>query len=80
MTNKNKSSELVTRGDLAIEFRLHTQELKESFKSYIDSILTKIDPILKEVMDAREEREIMNGRINNHDKRISKLERAGQVT
>ncbi|MBI3290188.1 hypothetical protein HYZ78_02240 [Candidatus Microgenomates bacterium] len=77
---------LSTKSELRAEIHLAVKELKESWREYIDSILTKIDPVLKEVLDAREERVIMNGMIDDlkettssHDKRISKLEHAHQA-
>ncbi|MFN4212651.1 MAG: hypothetical protein ACK4FL_01645 [Microgenomates group bacterium] len=68
-----------------IEFRLSQfkEEIIEMLRKFRDDIYTKIDPILQEVVTAREEREVSNHRIStldekleNHEVRITKLEKA----
>ncbi|KKQ95970.1 MAG: hypothetical protein UV74_C0013G0574 [Candidatus Woesebacteria bacterium GW2011_GWB1_43_14] len=61
------------------------QEIHEEFQTWKSEFFDKIDPILKEVLDNREERTITNHRLNkhkevlkNHNKRLHHLE-ASQV-
>ena len=58
-------------------------QIKTAFSELQDRLFTKIDPILKEVLANREERSIMNYKlekhsntINSHSKKIKKLEKA----
>ena len=57
------------RGDI----REDTNELMKKYKS---ELLTKIDPILKEVKDSREERTAQNHQISKNTDEIVKLKKA----
>lgn len=49
-------------------------EIKETVTSAMDKLYTRIDPILAEVKNARIDRELTSDRLEDHKKRIKKLE------
>lgn len=50
------------------------REIKETITSVMDKFYSRIDPLLREVEDAREDREITTAKLTNHERRIKKLE------
>ena|SRR3990167_4520811 len=47
---------------------------REEMRKWRDDFYTKIDPILKEVKDSREERAILSHQVSDNSDRIEKLE------
>ena len=50
------------------------ETLKETFAKFRSEFFEKIDPVLKEVLASREEREIISHRVSDHEDRITVLE------
>ncbi len=50
------------------------RRLNEQAKQYRDQILNTFDKYLKEVLDSRQERVLINGKLANHEDRLEKLE------
>lgn len=82
---KSKRDELVTKGYLTDEFAEFRagliDQLDLRYKKYFNKILTGQDGIMKELQDMREENaagtlhfERLDDKINNHEKRIKRLE------
>lgn len=82
-----QSSDLWERMGKSIQilFEMHTRTLLEhfdtTFSKFTDRILTTVDPLLKELETRQQEREVaadqhaqMRNKLNNHEKRIQKLE------
>lgn len=74
-------TERVLRAEIATSVSETKEELKEYVSQATDKILTRIDPVLKEVLASREERTIVAHQVSelrdqadNHEERIEKLE------
>ena len=52
------------------------EKLEEKLDAFKDDLYRKIDPVLKAVLDDRDEREILTDRVGDHEERIGKLELA----
>lgn len=50
------------------------RKLEEKLTKAMSTLYTRIDPILAEVEDSRVERGLMNEQLDDHEKRIKKLE------
>lgn len=90
---KKNNSQLVTKKDLHLELKVFRQEFGEfreemrveietSNKKYFDKLATMIDPVLKEVIASREERQIEAARLSelrdiaeDHESRITDFEK-----
>ena len=75
------SSELVTKSFLRSEFDYFENKIEEKLVKFRDTILTAIDPLLKELEQRREDRELASDQtekirrqLGNHEKRIKSLE------
>lgn len=62
------------------------EKFNEKLTKHTSLILTTVDPLLKELETRREDREIaasqhskLKSQVNNHEKRIQKIERAQQT-
>lgn len=67
--SKNKT---LTQSDIkSLEEIFVTKDDLQEFKS---ELFDKIDPILKEVVDGRDERTILTHKLSNHEDRIEALE------
>ncbi len=69
------------RTEMRHEYSIMREELMSGMSKFTDLILTAIDPLLKELETRREDRELgtaqmeeVKTRVNNHEKRITKLE------
>lgn len=78
---KSAGSELVTNDYLDIRLDELRDEVKDMITQTHSKLYTRIDPLLKEIVDNREDREIgtqkvrdLEIRLNSHDRRIKKLE------
>jgi hypothetical protein len=49
-------------------------QLKNLLSSFADKMYSRIDPILKEIEDHREDRALVSNAINSLDKRVERLE------
>jgi hypothetical protein len=65
------------------KFNLMREEFRAEFSKFANLILTAIDPLLKELETRQQDRELttaqieeVRARINDHEKRINKLERS----
>lgn len=56
------------------------RELSDLFVDQIDNLVTRIDPLLSELEDSRLDREISTEQMQNHEKRITKIEKKLQVS
>ncbi|MEK7185770.1 MAG: hypothetical protein AAB675_00190 [Patescibacteria group bacterium] len=79
------SSELVTKSyltsTLKIELDIFESKIEEKITKFTDSILTAMDPLLKELEQRQEDRELasyqnekVNIQLGDHEKRIKVLE------
>ena len=83
MKKKSAGSDLVTKDyfDMTLNQRFDEFEdrlerkIGESITDAMDKFYTRIDPILAEVENARIDRELTSEQLNDHEKRIKKLER-----
>ena len=55
-------------------FESFKDEIFEALEKVRSEFFEKIDPILKEVLASREEREIINHRVSDHEDRITVVE------
>ena len=55
-------------------FESFRDEIFGAFEKFRSEFFEKIDPILKEVLASREEREIINHRVSDHEDRITVVE------
>lgn len=90
MKQKNDDNEVVTKGYLRHELSiLRTEfdklriEVDEKAKTYRDQILTRLDEIMGEFENIREDRTLAVGQtrdlrdqVEDHERRIGKMERA----
>ena len=60
---------------LDLRFENQKEEIEQIMTKFRSDMFTKIDPILKEVLTAREERPIMVHRQEDHEDRIEVLEK-----
>ncbi len=86
---KNDKTELVTKHDLHIELTILKQELQKdlkdeiesSGKKYRDDILTRLDDVMGQLADLREDKvlaihqtNVLRKDVDDHEARITKLE------
>ncbi len=75
----NKKSQIVTKDyfDVQLNLKLSQQkdEIIEEFKKFRSDFYDKIDPILKEVKDSRDERTLQADHISQQGDRIENLEK-----
>lgn len=86
MKQKNKSEELVTKSFLENKLVELKEEIlvkvDDNARNYRDQILTKLDGVMGELQTMREENTVgtyqiseLRERVDNHDKRITSLEK-----
>ena len=75
--NKNDLQKIGELIDNKLDIRFDTQkeEIQELITEFKSDMFTKIDPILKEVVTARDERPIITEKQSNHEDRIEALEK-----
>lgn len=73
---KKDLQDLENKIDVKMDIKLNhlKNELIDEMRQWRDDFYTKIDPLLKEIMTAREDREITTFHLGDHRKRIDKLE------
>ena len=79
--NRLLASQKVFRIEMQHEFSVMEEKIMDKMSKFTSLILTAIDPLLKELETRQQDREIstaqinnIEGQIDNHEKRISKLE------
>lgn len=83
MRRKSAGSDLVTKDyldeTLDIRFTLFKddilREVKDMFAESISKLYSRIDPILAEIENHRIDREFTTEKLEDHEKRIKKIER-----
>lgn len=70
-----KDSELRVLAKVEIKFSETEQRLDDRAKQYNSDILTRFDTWAGELDQARIDRELTSAKINDHDKRLKKLEK-----
>lgn len=75
MANKKTTgSDLVTQDYLDVRLSVFKDEIKEIITENNSVIFERIDPLLKEIVDNREDREITTDKLEDHEGRLQKLE------
>lgn len=85
MRKSNLLLDPVTKLELKDELERIVRQIDGKNRGYRDEILTKLDTVVGELTTAREERTIQNYHVRqvrstteNHEKRISKLEKSAK--
>ena len=63
------------RAEIKITAKETKQDLKEEMSKNTSKILNTFDKFLKEIIDSRQEREIVSKELSEHEERIDKLEK-----
>lgn len=74
MKKKTDDNELVIKALLQNEFEKFGREVDERARGYRDEILTKMDEMMGELEQIREDQAFTRHDIANHEKRITKFE------
>lgn len=71
---KQANDELVTKGFLKGELEKFGLEMDEKARGYRDDILNKMDEMMGELEQIREDQMFIHHDLKDHEKRITKLE------
>ena len=75
---KSSDSEILTKENFEILLEGKLSESEDRMKNFItennSAMYSRIDPLLKEIVDSREDRAITTDKLEDHERRIQKLE------
>jgi len=80
-------SEKLIRMDIRLNIKDATEQIEKTITKFKDLILTTVDPLLKELEERREDRDLavhqtasFQEKVEDHEKRIKHLEKVQQAT
>lgn len=74
LRTETKKTEQILREEIKLSAKETKEEMGEEMRQNTNKILNTFDEYLKEVVDSREERVIVAGKIYEHEARIEELE------
>lgn len=74
LRTEGKQREQVLRAEIRISAGETKEDMREEVRQSTNTILNSFDKYVKEVVDSREERVVVAGKISEHETRIESLE------
>ena len=76
LDGKIDATEKVLREEIKLTANETKEEMKRETSKWASKILNTFDKFIKEIVDSRQEREIVSKQLANHEERIESLERS----
>jgi hypothetical protein len=81
--NDLKTERQLLREVVSIDNKFNIAQAMKKFEkilsAHANKIMTMIDPVLKEIIESREDRMVISGKLSAHEQRISTLEKAQNI-